>query len=103
MSALPRCKVLFRDHRSLPPSFTPAATTWRTPPSRPRASARGQGGREAAAPAARVGVGGPPGGGRAKIENSSRPHPRKFGLKRFLAVRKVLAGKWGSLFLAYPL
>src|SRR5262245_64857968 len=45
----------------------------------------------------------PPGGGRAKIENSSRPHPRKFGLKRFLAVRKLLAGKWGSLFLGYLL
>src|SRR6516225_1709285 len=29
------------------------------------------------------------GGGRAKIENSSRRHPRKFGLKRFLAVREV--------------
>src|SRR5262249_49063649 len=42
-------------------------------------------------------------GGRAKIENSSRRHPRKFGLKRFLAVRKVLAGKWGGLFLGYLL
>src|SRR5215475_4575483 len=42
-------------------------------------------------------------GGRGKIENSSRRHPRKFGLKRFLAVRKVLAGKWGSLFLGYLL
>ena len=30
----------------------------------------------------------PPGGGRAKIENSSRRHPRKFGQKRFLAVRR---------------
>src|SRR5262245_48385172 len=30
----------------------------------------------------------PWGGGRAKIENSSRRHPRKFGLKRFLAVRR---------------
>jgi len=42
-------------------------------------------------------------GGRAKIENSSRCHPRKFGQKRFLAVRKVLVGKWGSLFLGYLL
>jgi len=31
--------------------------------------------------------GGPPGGGRARFENSSKPHPRKFGLKRFPAVR----------------
>ena len=31
----------------------------------------------------------PPGGGRAKIENSSRPHPRKLGVKRFLVVREV--------------
>src|SRR5262245_20668098 len=30
----------------------------------------------------------PLGGGRAKIENSSRRHPRKFGQKRFLAVRR---------------
>src|SRR6516162_3979659 len=45
----------------------------------------------------------PPGGGRAKIENSSRRHPRKFGLKRFLAVRRSLAGKWGGLFLDYLL
>src|SRR6516162_11273750 len=28
-------------------------------------------------------------GGRAKIENSSRPHPRKFGVKRFLVLRGV--------------
>src|SRR5215468_4004326 len=40
-----------------------------------------------------------PGGGRAKIENSSRRHPRKFGLKRFLAVRR----SWGGLFLGYLL
>src|SRR5262249_36951743 len=29
------------------------------------------------------------GGGRARFENSSRPHPQKFGQKRFLAVRGV--------------
>src|SRR5262249_51698941 len=45
----------------------------------------------------------PPGGGRAKIENSSRRHPRKFGLKRFLAVGKVLAGEGGGLFFGYLL
>src|SRR5262245_29651113 len=39
-------------------------------------------------------------GGRAKIEDSSERHPRNFALKRFLAVRKALAGKWGGLFLA---
>src|SRR5215471_20208612 len=32
------------------------------------------------------------GGGRAKIENSSRRHPRKFGQKRFLAVRRSWRG-----------
>src|SRR5262245_48158425 len=42
-----------------------------------------------------------PGGGRAKIENSSRRHPRKFGQKRFLVLREVLAMKWGGLFLGY--
>src|SRR5215831_7199314 len=34
----------------------------------------------------------PLGGGRAKIENSSRRHPRKFGQKRFLAVRRSWRG-----------
>src|SRR5262249_8428100 len=34
----------------------------------------------------------PLGGGRAKIENSSRRHPRKFGQKRFLAVRRSWPG-----------
>src|SRR5262249_40812952 len=41
----------------------------------------------------------PLGGGRAKIENSSRRHPRKFGQKRFLAVRRSWRGKWSGLFL----
>src|SRR6516225_10152299 len=45
----------------------------------------------------------PRGGGRAKIENSSRRNPRKFGLKRFLAVRRSWRGKWGGLFLGYLL
>src|SRR5215813_13660659 len=45
----------------------------------------------------------PLGGGRAKIENSSRRHPRKLGVKRFLVVKEVLARKWGSLFLGYLL
>src|SRR6516225_8845976 len=44
-----------------------------------------------------------PPGGRAKIENSSRRHPRKFGQKRFLAVRRSWRGKWGGLFLGYLL
>src|SRR5215471_16355181 len=34
----------------------------------------------------------PGGRGRAKIENSSRRHPRKFGQKRFLAVRRSWRG-----------
>src|SRR5215467_5802846 len=45
----------------------------------------------------------PPVGGLFNFKFSSRPHPRKFGLKRFLTVRKVLAGKQGSLFLGYLL
>ena len=45
----------------------------------------------------------PPGEGRAKIENSSRPHPRKFGQKRFLAVRRSWREKWGGLFWATSL
>src|SRR5215831_6205582 len=45
----------------------------------------------------------PPGGGRAKIENSSRRHPRKSALKLFLVVREVLARKWGGLFWATSL
>src|SRR5215831_13458272 len=44
-----------------------------------------------------------PGGGRAKIENSSRRPPREFGQKRFLAVRRLLARKWGGLFWATSL
>jgi len=48
-------------------------------------------------------VRGGPLGGLFSFKFSSRPHPRKFGLKRFLAVRKVLAGKRGSLFLSYLL
>src|SRR6516162_644201 len=34
----------------------------------------------------------PRGEGRAKIENSSRRHPRKFGVKRFLAVTRSWRG-----------
>src|SRR5215831_14583101 len=45
----------------------------------------------------------PGGGGRAKIENSFRRHPRKFGQKRFLAVRRSWRGKWGGLFWATSL
>ena len=45
----------------------------------------------------------PLGGGRGKIENSSRPHPRKSGQKRFLVVRRSWRGKWGGLFLGYLL
>ena len=36
-----------------------------------------------------VGLSRDPGGGRVKIANSSRPHPRKFGVNRFLVVREV--------------
>src|SRR5262249_8428947 len=45
----------------------------------------------------------PLGGGRAKNENSSRRHPWKCGLKRFLAVRRSWRGKWGGVFLGYLL
>src|SRR6516225_6755396 len=40
----------------------------------------------------------PWGGGRAKIENSSRRHPRKFGLKRFLPVRRSWRGNGVACF-----
>src|SRR5262245_10202359 len=43
------------------------------------------------------------GGGRAKIENSSRPHPRKFGVKRFLAVRRSWRGNGVACFWATSL
>jgi hypothetical protein len=50
------------------------------------------------------GVSGRPlGGGRAKIENSSRPHPRKFGQKRFLAVRRSWRGNGVACFWATSL
>src|SRR5215831_15154561 len=39
-----------------------------------------------------------PGGGRAKIEKLSRRHPRKFGLKRFLAVRRSWRGNGVACF-----
>src|SRR5215472_17870463 len=45
----------------------------------------------------------PLGGGRAKIENSSRPHPRKFGQKRFLAVRRSWRGNGVACFWATSL
>src|SRR5215471_5894707 len=45
----------------------------------------------------------PWGEGRAKIENSSRRHPRKFVQKRLSGGEEVLAGKWGGLFLGYLL
>src|SRR5262249_37538893 len=41
------------------------------------------------------------GGGRAKIENLSRRHPRKFGQKRFLAVRRSWRGN-GVAFFGLP-
>src|SRR5215831_8726956 len=43
------------------------------------------------------------GGGRAKIENSSRRHPRKFGQKRFLAVRSSWRGNGVACFWATSL
>jgi hypothetical protein len=45
----------------------------------------------------------PRGGGRAKIENSSKPHPRKFGQKRFLAVRRSWRGNGVACFWATSL
>src|SRR5215467_6341886 len=52
-------------------------------------------------PLVRAGVtGGPPRGGRAKIENSSRRYPRKFGLKQFLAVRRSWRGSGVACFWA---
>src|SRR5262249_49897355 len=45
----------------------------------------------------------PPVGGLFGFKFSSRPHPWKFGVKRFLALREGLARKWGCLFWATPL
>ena len=45
----------------------------------------------------------PLGGGRAKIENSSRRHPRKFGQKRFLAGRRSWRGNGVACFWATSL
>src|SRR5262245_45039323 len=45
----------------------------------------------------------PPVGGLFGFKFSSRPHPRKFGQKRFLAVRRSWRGKWGGLFWATSL
>src|SRR5262249_57984656 len=45
----------------------------------------------------------PLGGGRAKIENSSRRHPWKFGQKRFLAVRRSWRGNGVACFWATSL
>ena len=46
---------------------------------------------------------GPPVGGLFSFKSSSRPHPRKFGVKRFLVVRGVAGAEVGSLFLGYLL
>src|SRR5262249_35414129 len=46
---------------------------------------------------------GPPGGGLFGFKFSSRPHPRKFAVKRFLVVRRLLVRKWGGLFWATSL
>src|SRR6516165_12240434 len=45
----------------------------------------------------------PRGGGRAKNENSSRRQPRKFGLKRFLVVRRSWRGNGVACFWATSL
>src|SRR5262249_31079927 len=39
-------------------------------------------------------------GGFFGVKFSSRPDAWKFGVKRFLVLREVLAGKWGGLFWA---
>src|SRR5262245_27967897 len=46
---------------------------------------------------------GPRQGGLFGFKFSSRPHHWKFGVKRFLVLREVLARKWGGLFLDYLL
>src|SRR5215468_59765 len=46
---------------------------------------------------------GPPVGGLFGFKFSSRHHPWKFGVKRFLVLREVLARKWGGLFWAASL
>src|SRR5262245_21039282 len=46
---------------------------------------------------------GTPGGGLFGFKFSSRPHPRKFAVKRFLVVRRLVVRKWGGLFWATSL
>jgi hypothetical protein len=45
----------------------------------------------------------PPGGGLFGFKLSSWPHPWRFGVKRFLVLREVLARKWAGLFWATSL
>src|SRR5262249_2966397 len=45
----------------------------------------------------------PPVGGLFGFKFSSRPHPWKFAVKRFLVLREVAGGKWGGLFWATSL
>src|SRR5262245_45266358 len=59
---------------------------------------------EAAARAARLACAeGPPVGGLFSFKFSSRPHPRKFGLKRFPAVRRSWRGNGVACFWATSL
>ena len=51
----------------------------------------------------RTSIMGPRQGGLFGFKFSSRPHPRKFAVKRFLVLREALAGKWAGLFLGYLL
>ena len=45
---------------------------------------------------------GPPGGGLFGFKFSSRPHPRKFAVKRFLAVREVAGAVSGVACFGLP-
>jgi len=62
-----------------------------------------QGGREAAAPAARVGVGGPPGGKASENRKCILGSSPEIWREMISGGDEVLEGKWGGLFLGYLL
>src|SRR5262249_48912931 len=85
-------------HRKNCPTLSTAAPSTQASPRRQIGGRRASIGTECLS-SGRAWAEAPRWGGRAKSENSSRRHPWKCGLKRFLAVRKVLAGEVGGLFL----
>src|SRR5262249_18313765 len=74
-------------HRKNCPTLSTAAPSTQASPRRQIGGRRASIGTECLS-SGRAWAEAPRWGGRAKIENSSRRHPRKFGQKRFLVVRR---------------